>query len=222
MINRSKVLEFFDADEVREDINIVGCGAIGSHIAEQLIRMGVSKIHLWDFDNVEAHNITNQMFILEDIGMSKVEAVERYLKAINPEVNVIKHEKGLQEPFVLNIFLCVDNIELRKKIVTANRFNPNCKCFMDFRMRLTDAQHYMAVTRDQDKVKALLETMNFTHEEATSATPKSACGTELSVIFTVKAITACGIANWVNWILGKKYQRMVLVDMNFLAIDTIE
>ena len=40
--------------------------------------------------------------------------------------------------------------------------------------------------------------MDFTHEEAKDATPKSACNVELSVIYTVKTITALGVANLLN------------------------
>ena len=221
-MNKSKILEFFDATEIKAPIHIVGCGAIGSHIAEQLTRMGCENIHLWDFDTVEPHNITNQMFIQADIGDSKTYAVQALMYDINgSNTNTIKlHDKGWTDE-VLNgyVFLCVDNIDLRRKIVETNQYNPNCIAFFDFRMRLTDAQHYMAVRSDEVSMNKLFASMDFTHEEAKDATPKSACNVELSVIYTVKCITALGVANFVKLVLEQPTKDMILVDLNQFTLD---
>lgn len=223
-MERSKVLEFFDAKKlVRKPIQIIGCGAIGSHVAEQLTRVGCDNIHLWDFDTVEPKNITNQMFIQEDIGKKKVDAVENMMLRINPEIKIKKHEDGILEPYIVNgyIFLCVDNIELRKKIVEANKNNPNCTGFFDFRMRLTDAQHYFADSSYPDQVENLIATMDFSHEEATEATPKSACGVELSVIYTVKAIVSYGIANFCKFCLEETPKNLIMLDFNSFCTNYI-
>jgi len=221
-MNKSKILEFFDATEIKAPIHIVGCGAIGSHIAEQLTRMGCENIHLWDFDTVEPHNITNQMFIQADIGDSKTYAVQALMYDINgSNTNTIKlHDKGWTDE-VLNgyVFLCVDNIDLRRKIVETNQYNPNCIAFFDFRMRLTDAQHYMAVRSDEVSMNKLFASMDFTHEEAKDATPKSACNVELSVIYTVKCITALGVANFVKLVLEQPTKDMILIDLNQFILD---
>ena len=89
-LDTKKVLEFFDASKTRKQIHIVGCGAIGSHVAEQLTRMGCSNIHLWDFDTVSPHNITNQIYNVNDVGKPKVEALEEHLKLQNPTIKIIK------------------------------------------------------------------------------------------------------------------------------------
>lgn len=220
-MNRAKVLEFFDAATmVERAVHVVGCGAIGSNVAEQLTRLGVNDIHLWDFDLVEPKNVTNQMFFDEDINKEKVDATEELCKRINPQINIVKHPKGIDKPFILNgyIFLCVDNIELRKAIVEANKNNPNCIAFFDFRMRLTDAQHYFADREKPEQVEALLSTMDFTHDEATEATPTSACGVELSVCYTVKSIVCYGIANFVNFCLGNEPKLMILSNMETMQV----
>lgn len=214
-MERSKVLEYFDAKKlVKKSVHVIGCGAIGSHVAEQLVRIGCEKIHLWDFDMVEPKNITNQMFINDDIGKPKVDAVSSMAKRINPDVRIIKHPKGISSPFIVSgyVFLCVDSIGLRREIVEANINNPNCKAFFDFRMRLTDAQHYFADNSQRDQVENLLQTMNFTSEEAKEATPLSACGVELSVIYTVKAIVSYGIANFCKFCLGEVPKNLVMTD----------
>ena len=220
-MERSKVLEYFDAKLVRKPIHIIGCGAIGSHVAEQLTRIGCENIHLWDFDTVEPKNITNQMFYNDDIGTLKVDAVASMMLRINPDIRVIKHEKGINSPYIVNghLFLCVDSIELRKEIVEANRNNPNCKSFFDFRMRLTDAQHFFANNSLKADVDNLIRTMDFTHEEAAEATPKSACGVELSVIYTVKAIVSYGISNFCKFCLGQEPKNLIMVDFDSLCVN---
>lgn len=220
-MNTSKVLEFFDAQTlVKKPVHVIGCGAIGSNVAEQLTRLGVSMIHLWDYDHVEPKNVTNQMFFDGDIGKAKVDAIENLCKSINPQIKIIKHERGIDNPYILTgyVFLCVDNIELRKKIVEANKLNPNCIAFFDFRMRLTDAQHYFADCSVKEQVENLIGTMNFTHEEAAAATPTSACGVELSVCYTVKNIVCYGIANFVNFCLGNEPKQMIITDMKTMDV----
>lgn len=224
MLDKNKVLDFFDASKIKAPIHIIGCGAIGSHIAEQLTRMGCEGIHLWDFDTVSPHNITNQMFIQEDINTQKTMAVFNMMYEINQDLQldttVHTHGNGWHgETLIGHVFLCVDDIDLRREIVKVNQYNPNCLSFFDFRMRLTDAQHYMAVRENADDMKKLLDSMDFTHEEAKDATPKSACNVELSVIYTVKAITALGVSNFVRLILGQRTKTMILIDMNLLTLD---
>lgn len=221
IMDRSKLLEFFDATKYRHSYHVVGCGAIGSHVCEELARIGIPEVHIYDFDTVDAHNITNQMFLYTDIGMSKVDACEAAMKGINPDIKIHKHPEGLQEPYVINgiCILCVDNIDLRRTIVKANYYNPYCLAFLDFRMRLTDAQHYFADGHNQFEKDTLLNTMDFSHEEAHEATPMSACGVELSVVYTVKAITAFGIANMVKWLQGADHKTMAIVNMDTFTID---
>lgn len=223
MLNTNKFLEFFDPSEVKQPINIIGCGAIGSHICEELARLGFEEVNIYDFDKVESHNIANQMFEFAQIGMEKVIACADIMKRINPSIKVNTFAKGLQSPYVVNgiIIMCVDDIDLRRAIIEANKFNPNMKAILDFRMRLTDAQHYFAVN-NQDSIKALLDTMDFTHDEAKQATPVSACGVELSVAYNVKAVTAYGTANLINYLLNGEFKKMVLVNTSrLMAVDAL-
>ena len=221
-MNKSKVLEYFDASSLcKAPIHIIGCGAIGSHVAEQLTRLGCTNIHLWDFDKVEPKNITNQMFLDSDIGEEKVNAVANMMTNINSEIKITKHPKGIVPPYIINghVFLCVDNIDLRREIVKANKGNPNCIDFHDFRMRLTDAQYYFADRSEPIQMDNLLASMAFTHEEAVDATPQSACGVELSVIYTVKNIVTYGMRNFVGFLQGAQAKNVILTDMESMSVD---
>jgi molybdopterin/thiamine biosynthesis adenylyltransferase len=75
-------------------ILIAGCG-VGSPIAEACVRLGFVNLLLADLDVVEKHNLNRQSYIYSDIGTPKVEALERRLKAINPNVSITKYPEGI-------------------------------------------------------------------------------------------------------------------------------
>ena len=212
-MNLIKHREFFNPDDFNDSIHIIGCGAVGSTIAEQLTRLGIKKLHLYDFDKVNEHNITNQMFLHKHIGMSKLDALTEICRSINPEIEIQQYPKGWFKGMPLSgyVFLAVDNIDTRNEIVDDNYFNTNIKAMYDIRMRLVDAQHF-AAKWDEEGKKYLKETMNFTRKEAAAATPTSACGTTLSVTPTVRIISSYAICNFINTIQHKTIARNVLID----------
>jgi len=63
--------------------HILGCGAIGSSAATQLIRAGATKFVLYDMDIVATENIGVSQYIDENIGMKKVEALNEQLLSLN-------------------------------------------------------------------------------------------------------------------------------------------
>lgn len=211
----AKSYDFFKPENCSETLHIIGCGAIGSTLAENLVRYGLTNIVLYDFDNVEGHNVANQMYTEEDIGRLKVDALSDYLIRINPLLKgtlrtVPKGYTG--QRLTGYVFLCVDNIDLRREIAERNIGNPFVKGMFDFRMRLTDAQHYAADWSDSNMVDNFLNTMAFTHEEAMEETPVSACNLTLSVCSTVRLIVSVGVSNFVNFVKGQGIKKMILAD----------
>lgn len=70
-------------------VAIIGCGALGSAIAETLVRAGVGTIHIADRDYVELSNIQRQQLFTEEDAeemVPKVVAAEKRLKSINSSV----------------------------------------------------------------------------------------------------------------------------------------
>ena len=211
----SKSYEFLQPDKVRDRIHVIGVGAIGSTICELLAKGGFIKITIYDFDRVEAHNIANQMYTEDDIGMEKVDAIARRMIAINPEIKQgLKIERNGWDGQRLTgyVFLAVDNIDLRRRIASENKDNPMIKAMFDFRMRLTDAQSYAADWGNRDMIEAFLNSMNFTQEEGKAETPVSACNIELSFASTVFTIVSAGISNFVNFVKGKALKKMIVAD----------
>lgn len=218
----SKSYEYFQPDAVREPLNIVGCGSVGATVAEHLARLGLTNITLWDMDVVDPHNLTNQIFRYKDIGHPKVEALADILTDINPDIkDTLKlYPKGWSGQQLSGyVFLCVDNIELRRQIVEKHMNNPYIKAMFDFRTRLEDAQHYAADWKDRDMKKNLLASMDFSHEEAMEETPVSACGVTLGVVTTVRAICALGVINFISFARGCGIKKLINFDAPHYLLD---
>lgn len=214
-MNLSKSYEYFQPEKVAERIHIVGCGSVGSTIAENLVRNGLTKITLWDFDDVEPHNIVNQMFTTKHIGMKKVDALKDILLEINPDAvdNIVLEPKGWQGKMMSGyIFLAVDNIELRREIVEKHMHSPSVKAMFDIRTLLESGQSYAADWKNQKQKDELLAGMQFSHEEAAAETPVSACGITLGVCTTVRLISGMAVVNFLNFVRTGKLWTMT----NFL------
>lgn len=75
-------------------VAILGLGGVGSFACESLIRSGVGRVILIDKDVVDITNINRQLHAnLNTIGQSKVLLMEKRIKEINPNCQVVKHEK---------------------------------------------------------------------------------------------------------------------------------
>lgn len=60
-----------------------------SHVVNSLVRSGVGKIRVIDFDNVTVSSINRHAFALrKDVGKTKVSVLKDYLFQINPELDL--------------------------------------------------------------------------------------------------------------------------------------
>jgi molybdopterin-synthase adenylyltransferase len=75
----------------RARVLLVGCGALGTVIAEQLVRAGVGMLRIVDRDVVELSNLQRQTLFDESDateGVPKAIAAQRRLRRINSEVTI--------------------------------------------------------------------------------------------------------------------------------------
>lgn len=218
-MNLAKSAEFFNPESVKETINLIGCGSVGSTVAELLARFGLTRVNLYDFDTVEEHNLANQMFTTKNLYKPKLEGVYDRWTEINPEAakNIKLFGEGWNGQKLSGyVFLCVDNIELRKRIVEENKYNINIKAMFDFRTALVSAQHYAADWSKDGDIAAFLDTMDFTHAEAEKNVPVSACKVSLCVMPTVWSVAMAGVVNFVNFVKeGKLEKAMILKPFDF-------
>jgi molybdopterin/thiamine biosynthesis adenylyltransferase len=221
-LSLAKSYDFFKPENCRERLHIIGCGSVGSTLSELLVRFGLTKLSLYDFDTVEPHNLANQMFRQEHIGKPKVEALSDMLTEINPEIRpkTVRIPDGYNKQNLSGyVFLCVDSIELRREIAESHKHNQYIKAMFDFRTRLTDAQHYAADWSDMKQVDDFLRSMDFTHEEAKEETPVSACNVTLSAAPTIRMICSLGVSNFVNFVKGEGLKKLILMDAFSFTLD---
>lgn len=80
----------------RSRVLVIGAGGLGSPVALYLAGAGVGTIGIAEFDLVEEHNLQRQ--ILHDtrsIGSAKTKSAHARLTALNPHVNLVLHETGV-------------------------------------------------------------------------------------------------------------------------------
>jgi adenylyltransferase/sulfurtransferase len=82
----------------------IGTGGLGSPLALYLAAAGVGTLGLVDFDIVDASNLQRQIIhSTRDVGRSKLDSAAEKLLALNPALNIIKHNARLTGANALEI-----------------------------------------------------------------------------------------------------------------------
>jgi molybdopterin/thiamine biosynthesis adenylyltransferase/rhodanese-related sulfurtransferase len=82
----------------------VGTGGLGSPLAFYLAAAGIGTLGLVDFDVVDASNLQRQIIhSTKDIGRKKLDSAAEKLTALNPALNVVKHDTMLSSANALEI-----------------------------------------------------------------------------------------------------------------------
>ena len=112
----------------RAFIVVIGLGGVGSHCAHMLLRSGVSRLRLVDFDQVSLSSLNRHAVATrEDVGMSKAECLAAHFARIYPEacldVCTAMYRKEAEEEllggepdFVID---CIDNIDTKVELLAA-------------------------------------------------------------------------------------------------------
>ena len=83
----------------------IGAGGLGSPAALYLAAAGVGTLGIIDADVVDRSNLQRQILHTEDrVGVPKVDSAELTLKALNSDINVVKHQLYLDSGNVMSIF----------------------------------------------------------------------------------------------------------------------
>jgi len=83
---------------------LLGAGGLGSPTALYLAAAGVGTIGIVDNDVVDLSNLQRQVIhTTARVGVPKVDSAEESMKAINPDVNVVKYEERLDASNVVRI-----------------------------------------------------------------------------------------------------------------------
>ena len=76
-------------------VALIGCGALGSAIADILVRGGVHQLLLVDDDRLSAGNLVRHTLTGRDIGRKKAKALADQLMSITPTGTVETHPESV-------------------------------------------------------------------------------------------------------------------------------
>lgn len=202
--------ELLNVSKIRnKKIHIIGCGATGSHLAIELVKLGCERLILWDFDMVEEHNLTNQIWTIEDIGQLKNIALKNHILKINPVIKSItlKGKWTPDEPMLTDIvFNCVDSIELRKAIYEANQYNNLLEYMLDPRLGSTTGSVF-CYKWEEKNINKLLALTDFKDSEMD--VERSLCGTKININSTLYMVVNMLLIDFINIMNEQPYFQQV-------------
>jgi molybdopterin/thiamine biosynthesis adenylyltransferase len=74
-------------------VTLCGAGALGSNLADTLVRQGVRRLRVIDRDRIEAHNVGTQLYGEGDVGSRKVDVLRaRLFQAAGVEIEALGQE----------------------------------------------------------------------------------------------------------------------------------
>ena len=76
-------------------VGIAGAGGLGSNVAMLLVRAGLKRLVIADFDVVGESNLNRQFFFRRQLGAKKVDALAENLRLIEPELDLALHDTRL-------------------------------------------------------------------------------------------------------------------------------
>ena len=187
--------KLFNPKKSNLNIIIIGAGSTGSFIAFTLAKMGVGKIKVIDYDEVEEHNIPNQYYRLKDIGKLKVDALKEIIKEFSDttiETENIKIGKKYDFNIDMNtiIISCVDNIKAREI------FSQHLEGFpikmIDTRFGGEGYSIHICNFGEEEEVKSFNESLK-------GEIKPTSCG-EKSIIYTINSLASevCSVIKKIN------------------------
>jgi len=198
-----------DQDRINASpVVIVGVGAIGSHLAEILCKLGVRRLTLIDPDEVDTVNLSVQGFYESEVGKPKIEAVTARLLAINPRVQVTEWQREYCAEMIEAgsvVFSCVDSIKVRRQLFRDYREH-NWPVFFDGRMSAESLQVY-CVEREAEAMARYRESLFPSHEAH-----RESC-TARATIYCSSLAAAILCAQFKKWAMGQMPESRLNFDL---------
>lgn len=205
MIDYLRQLDLLDPKQIGDrSVSLIGAGATGSHIAWYLAQLGwgdkdqgQGTLKVFDFDEVESHNLANQIFEPDHVGMPKVEALKQMIiRKFGFEIDARPEKVTDQRNEVASkyVFLLTDTMSSREEIFEkCLNFQFATDLVIETRMGLRDGRVYAFNPNDPIHVEEWKKTL-YKDEEATA----SLCGASASIISTVTFLSSLAVCRLVQ------------------------
>src|SRR5687768_10205438 len=71
-------------------LTLCGAGAVGSLLADNLVRQGIKRLRVIDHDRIEEHNVGTQLYGVSDVGGKKADVLKnRLFKTTGVEIDAV-------------------------------------------------------------------------------------------------------------------------------------
>lgn len=103
----------------KSSILIAGIGGLGTNVAQQFIRAGISELHIVDDSLIDAPDLNRQiLYCKKDIGRKKVEVAKERLDLIGLNTKISIYENKIDDNFnlpegIIGVVDCLDNFKTR-------------------------------------------------------------------------------------------------------------
>ena len=197
MIDPLRHMDVFSPDAFgNRRIDVIGAGATGSKVVLELAKLGITNIHVWDFDKVESHNIANQVFGIKDIGKYKVKALKDIvLRQTGAEITT--HQERVDGSQILGdiVFLLTDTMSSRKEIWTKGLKNKlRTKLVIETRMGSDQGRVYTVNPIKPAHIRGWEATL---YDDDVAEV--SACGTSITVGATAGFVASLAVWQLIRW-----------------------
>jgi integrative and conjugative element protein (TIGR02256 family) len=146
---------------VDSKIAIIGIGAIGSELAEILVRGGIKDLLIIDDDIVEHGNICRSNYQFLNVGKSKTASLSQRLITISPYINVQLIKKNIYSEINYNSKKEINNFLNQADIIfecTASNELLHCLSMLDLKKQIisfgitNEARDMICVTNSKDNL----------------------------------------------------------------------
>lgn len=105
---------------------VIGLGGVGSYTIESLVRSGIHKLIVIDYDTIDITNLNRQIMTdITNIGKNKADAIEERIHLINPNCEIIKIKERITKENIGILFNqsfdyvvdACDTIETKKELI---------------------------------------------------------------------------------------------------------
>lgn len=187
---------FVGPADLTDTVCIIGVGATGSNLALQAAKMGFHKFIIFDNDSVEAHNLPNQAYDLQHVGLKKVDALEQVLLRFNPRIQVQKHDTYFtsEEHFSLIkdiLVIAVDSMRARADITTVFDGNPKINLVIESRIGFEFGEVNIIDPMSDDEIQNWKASLRDDSEIPEGPCGRRICSTTVSMISTFMVQQMC-------------------------------
>lgn len=144
-------------------VMVIGLGGVGSFAAESLVRTGVGRIDLVDFDDVCVTNTNRQLHALRgNIGRPKVEVMAERMRLIHPRATIVEHKLPYMVDTAESLFAQAPDLILD----ASDQLTAKCHLIAECRRRGVRLVSSMGAAARFDPTAIRVTDLAFTHTDA--------------------------------------------------------